>query len=260
MKKNKRYKIIIIVLVVYLLVFFLFLGLKNIKNKNQKITLLIGDSTVWEYENKTWFNITSNSRIDNLSWQKYEVFLDNKYKGNYDLWYDDTKWYAFNQDKTPVNLEGELIAYKANHDLKIKNFEVRETTNNTYVHQILRDNNLKTSSQLTVNNVINIDIDNDGINEDIYTISNAFPFDFTPEKYFAMVFMVKEEIIYPIYTNIESAKYGNSCKPFIRAFLDIEDDNNYEIIISCGRYSIQKPEDMLYQLKNNKFKQVISNQ
>ena len=165
MKKNKRYKIIIIVLVVYLLVFFLFLGLKNIKHKNQKITLLIGDSTVWEYENKTWFNITSNSRIDNLSWQKYEVFLDNKYKGNYDLWYDDTKWYAFNQDKTPVNLEGELIAYKANHDLKIKDFEVRETTNNTYVHQILRDNNLKTSSQLTVNNVINIDIDNDGIND-----------------------------------------------------------------------------------------------
>ena len=72
--------------------------------------------------------------------------------------------------------------------------------------------------------------------------------------------LVKEEIIYPIYTNIEDAKHANSCKPFIRSFLDIDEDDKYEVIVSCAKYSIQKPEDMLYQLTDEGMKLLISNQ
>ena len=257
---SSRYKVITIILVVYLVVFFLIYGLSNMKNGQRKLTLLVGDNTVWDYSNKSWLNITREETLDSLNWQEYKVFLDNKYFGEYSMWYDDNKWYAFNSNKTAVKMEGELIAYKANYDLKIKEFETKENNNNTYVHQILKDNNLSTSSQMTVNNVVNFDIDADGVEEQFYVISNAFASDFYPDTIFSIVFMVKEQKIYSMYTNIEKANYGNGCKPYIRTFLDINDDDKHELILTCAKYSVQEPEDMLFQLNKEKFDLLISNQ
>lgn len=257
---SSRYKVITIILVVYLVVFFLIYGLTNMKNGQRELTLLVGDNTVWNYSNKSWLNITREETLDSLNWQEYKVFLDNKYFGEYSMWYDDNKWYAFNSNKTAVKMEGELIAYKANYDLKIKEFETKENKNNTYVHQVLKENNLSTSSQMTVNNVINYDIDNDGVAEQFYIISNAFASDFYPDTIFSIVFMVKEEKIYSMYTNVEKANYGNGCKPYIRTFLDINDDDKHELILTCAKYSVQEPEDMLFQLNKEKFDLLISNQ
>lgn len=257
---SSRYKVITIILVVYLVVFFLIYGLSNIKNGQRKLTLLVGDNTVWDYSNRSWLNITREETLDSLNWQEYKVFLDNKYFGEYSMWYDDNKWYAFNSNKTAVKMEGELIAYKANYDLKIKEFETKENNNNTYVHQVLKDNNLSTSSQMTVNNVVNFDIDADGVEEQFYVISNAFASDFYPDTIFSIVFMVKEQKIYSMYTNIEKANYGNGCKPYIRTFLDINDDDKHELILTCAKYSVQEPEDMLFQLNKEKFDLLISNQ
>ncbi len=257
---SSRYKVITIILVVYLVVFFLIYGLSNIKNGQRKLTLLVGDNTVWDYSNKSWLNITREETLDSLNWQEYKVFLDNKYFGEYSMWYDDNKWYAFNSNKTAVKMEGELIAYKANYDLKIKEFETKENNNNTYVHQVLKDNNLSTSSQMTVNNIVNFDIDADGVEEQFYVISNAFASDFYPDTIFSIVFMVKEQKIYSMYTNIEKANYGNGCKPYIRTFLDINDDDKHELILTCAKYSVQEPEDMLFQLNKEKFDLLISNQ
>ena len=260
MKKNKRYKVIIVILVIYFLFLFIFLGINNIKKNNHEATLLIGNDTIWNYSDRDWLNITSSSAIEELGWKEYKVYLDNKYFGDYLLWYDDSRWYAFNEDKSAVKTEGTLIAYQSNYDLKISPFQTKEITNNTYVHQVLRENKLSTASNLTVNDVVNFDIDNDGLNEDFYIISNAFPIDNYPKTYFSIVFMVKDNIINPIYTNIEDAKHANSCKPFIRSFLDIDEDDKYEVIVSCAKYSIQKPEDMLYQLTDEGMKLLISNQ
>lgn len=257
---SSRYKVITIILVVYLVVFFLIYGLSNMKNGQRKLTLLVGDNTVWDYSNRSWLNITREETLDSLNWQEYKVFLDNKYFGEYSMWYDDNKWYAFNSNKTAVKMEGELIAYKANYDLKIKEFETKENNNNTYVHQILKDNNLSTSSQMTVNNVVNFDIDADGVEEQFYVISNAFASDFYPDTIFSIVFMVKEQKIYSMYTNIEKANYGNGCKPYIRTFLDINDDDKHELILTCAKYSVQEPEDMLFQFNKEKFDLLISNQ
>lgn len=260
MKKNKRYKVIIVILIIYFLFLFIFLGINNIKKNNHEATIIVGNDTVWNYSNRDWLNITSSAKIEELGWQEYKVYLDNKYFGDYFLWYDDSKWYAFKEDKTAVKTDGELIAYQSNYDLKIQSFQKNTITNNTYVHQVLRENGLSTASRLTVNDIVSFDIDSDGVNEEFYIISNAFPTDNYPETYFSIVFMVKDNVVNPIYTNIEDAKFGNACKPFIRTFLDIDEDNKYEVVVSCAKYSIQKPEDMLYQLTDKGMKLLISNQ
>jgi len=264
MKINKGYKVIIIILVVYFLVFFCILGLDNLKKNKHNFILLVGESTVWEYASQKWLNVTASSTLEKINWQEYQVYIDNQYVNKYQLWFDD-KWYAFNIDpktkeRQAVQLEGDLIAYKANYDLNIKSFKNEKVTNNTYIQQVLNQNGLSTGSKLTVNNVVQIDIDNDGNLEEFYVISNAFPTDNYPDTIFSIVFMVKNEQIYPMYSNITKGKNTNGCKPFIRTFLDIDEDNIHEVIVSCGKYSIQKPEDMLFQLSDKEFKLLISNQ
>ncbi len=257
---SKRYKVITIILIIYFLGFFLIYGLSNLSGRKKELTILVGDNTIWNYSDKAWLNITRDETIASLNWQEYKVYLDNKYFGEYSMWYDDGKWYAFKEDKSAVIMEGELIAYRSNFDPKIKEFETKENSNNTYVHKVLQENELSTSSRMTVNTITSIDIDNDGIVEDFYVISNAFASDFYPDKIFSIVFMVKEEQIYSMYTNIEKANYGNGCKPYIRTFLDTNDDDTHEVIVTCAKFSIQEPEDMLFSLNKNKFELLISNQ
>ena len=69
----KKYRILLIILVVYFVVFFCVVGIGNLKRNGHQVTLLIGDNTVWNYNKQKWENITSDTIIDKLGWQKYNV-------------------------------------------------------------------------------------------------------------------------------------------------------------------------------------------
>ena len=78
-------------------------------------------------------------------------------------------------------------------------------------------------------------------------------------KIFSLVFMVKNNEIYPIYTNITSNTGYNGCKPYFRAFVDVDNDSKYEFILSCAKYSASGTTNMLYEFKDKEFKILISN-
>ena len=91
---NKRvYIVLFVVLIVFFVVMFAVFGTKNIKEEKVSEVLIVGDSTVWKYSNKKWYNITYKSSFQQLSWKKYKVFSNNEELGTYYLWYSD-KWYA----------------------------------------------------------------------------------------------------------------------------------------------------------------------
>ena len=107
---------------------------------------------------------------------------------------------------------------------------------------------------------IPFDFDNDGNLEMFYVVSNAFPIDFSPNHIFSLVFMEKNDIIYPIYTDISKNEVFNGCKPYFYSFLDIDMDRKSEFILSCSAYSVSSTTDMLYQFNDDQFQTVISNQ
>ena len=258
MKKKKRYVVILVILAIYLLAMFLLFG-NYIKKGKYETTIIIGQNTIWNYSDRKWINITSNSTIQELNWTKYNIYLDNKYTGEYYLWYDD-KWYLFDDNKNAIKKDGNLLAFRSNYDIKVHNFSTSEIKDYSYVKKVLSDNNLDINSKFTVNNQITLDIDNDGTEETIYIISNVFAIDFYSDTIFSIVFMVKDGKIHTIYQDIDKNYSTNGCKPYINTIFDIDADNKFEIVLSCGRYSINKPIDMLYQLTNEGFKILISNQ
>lgn len=259
MVKKRVYIVLIVVLVAFLLIMFYVFGSKNIKEEGISEVLIVGDQTVWKYSKKKWYNITYKSSLQQLSWKKYRVFSNNEELGTYYLWYSD-KWYAFDDDKQAVRVEGDLFAYSSKNDLKVHNFSMDNVDDFEFVNYVLESNDISTSSKFTSIYKVDLDFDNDSNVETFYLVSNAFAMDFEPEKSFSIAFMVKGDTIYYIYKDVTANKGFNGCKPYYNTFLDVNDDDVYEFILSCSDYSISKKIDMLYQFSEDSFKIVISNQ
>ena len=259
MNKNKIYIVLIVSVFVFFIVMFALFGVDNLRKNSYNTTLIVGDNTVWVNKKNNWFNITGGSSLSDLNWDKYNVYINNEKLGDYLLWHND-KWYAFDDKKNAIDLDGGLFAYKANHKVSVYKFIEEEITDTDVVKQVLSENNLDENSKFTVSYKVSFDYDNDKEIEDFYLISNVFPSDFDPEYIFSIVFMVDEDNIYPIYTDISKNTYFNGCKPYFTSFLDVDSDKRYELILSCSRYSVSDSIDMLYQFSDDQFKILVSSQ
>ena len=256
---KKRYIIPIAIIAIYFIVFFFALGGTNkLKKDRQVATLLVGDNTVFTLKKQSWETVTDADALAKLDWTKFRVYVSNEDYGENYVWHDD-KWYIFNDKREAKNYIGRFVAYQANYDMPIKKFTTKENTNLGVVQEVLQANSLDPNSEFTVNEVISVDYDNDGITENFYLISNAFPFDFIPNKTFTIVFMEKNKAITYLYSSIQETGDFTGCKPYISGIIDTNSDNVYEIIFSCGRYSAEEELNILYEYKNGIFKIDASN-
>ena len=253
MREKKIYIILIAIVVIFFIVMFLVFGLDEIKKSGYDTVMIVGEDTIFTYKNKRWSSTTSHK---DLNWKKYDVYSNNEKSGNYYLWYND-KWYAFDDDKKAVKLDGELLAIDSNIDIKVYNFSTEKIEDYSYVNEVLKDNDI-TDDEYTVNKVIRLDYDNDGVEEEFYIVSNSFPMGFNPKKIFSIVFMVKDEKIYSIYKNVTDNTGFNGCRPYISNFIDVDNDNKYEFLLNCSKYSVSGVTRMLYKFKDKEFKILIS--
>ena len=258
-KENKIIIIIIVLLVIFFIVMFGLFGINNIKQENYTSTIIIGDSTVWKYRNKKWLNIRLDSSLEELNWKQYSIYTSNQKFGDYNLWHNEGKWYAFDKDNNAINLPDKFLAFDTNFNLSILQFQKDRVSDYSYIYKVLENNNLPTNSDFSSVYKSSIDFDNDGIIEDFYIMTNALSFD-NVDKTFGIAFMVKNNNIYSIYTDIDTNNYYDGCKPYYNTFLDVNNDGIYEFVLSCGKYSKQEQIDMLYQYIDGNFKIVISNQ
>ncbi len=259
MRDKKVYIVLLICIFVFFVVMFLVFGLQNIKKGNTATTILVGDSSVWTFQNQSWMNLRDTTSIQSYNWQEFQVYVDNQSLGNYYVWHDD-KWYLFDADKNAIPYEGELLAYQGNYPITIASFELEDIVDRTYVDAVLSENGISLSSEFTSFYQISFDMDQDGVEEEFYLVSNVFSMDYVPDSVFSFVFMVKEGKVSMIYQKVDQGQYFNGCKPFVTSFLDVDQDHSYELLLSCGRYSISKQVDMLYKYENGAFKMLISNQ
>lgn len=259
MIKKRTYIILLIILGVFFITMFMLYGRKEIKKAGYASIVIMGDNSVWKYVDKKFYKITYKSSLQKLSWNKYDVYLNNKFVDKYYLWFNDG-WYVFDDDKNPIQIDDTFIALSSNYGLKLIDFKENEVDDMTYVNRVLEENNLGISSQFTSIYKVSFDINKDFKNSDFYIISNAFARDFTPEKTFSIAFAVRDDRIYYIYKDISNYRGINGCKPYYNALLDIDGDDENEFILSCARYSDSGQVDMVYKYVNDEFKIIISNQ
>ena len=256
-KGKKKYVIILAVLLIYfVIIFFMFY------NKKEKVISIVVDNYAFFHydKNKKWKSIPlRNNKLESYNWKDYDTYVNGEFYGNKYLWFND-KWYVFNKDKSPVNYSGSLLAIHSGFDYSIKpiNFENKNIDNYSYVYDVLKKNNILIDNNYTVSSYLLFDIDNDGNNEEFYTVSNSFPIDFSASKYYSFVFMVKNNKIYYLYKDTYDEIF-DACKPYISGILDVDNDKTYEVIVNCGKYSNRGTNVSLYRFNKKGFVKIISN-
>lgn len=262
MRSKKSYVILLVILVIFAIAMYFLVAKKNIKEDSDVTTIIVGNTSIWNYENKRWTNITRLTSIEKINWREFDVYEDGDYLGKYSAWSDGSKWYYFDENKDSINVEGNVLAYRSNFKINIDKFSESQidSTDSKYINHVLEENDLSISSKFTSNYKVEIDYDNDGNEETFYVLTNAFPMDFDPEEIFSIVFMAKDNKVYYLYKDIDTNKNMNGCKPYFNYFFDLNEDKVDEIVLSCGKYSEKGTVDMLYKFVDDEFKIQISNQ
>lgn len=258
-KSNKRYLFVFIIIIALSAIFFIIYGMDSNKKQKMDPTIIIDNDAVFRKVGSRWIKLDKSEDLDSISWNKFNIYTDTKYFGKYYIVNQD-KWYLFDNDNNAVNYEGSFIGIDTDHNYKVINIIQNDITDYSYVEKALSENEINTDIELSSSNVISLDIDNNGKNEYIYTITNRFSEKKENEKYFGLIFMVKNNRIYPIYKN--SSKEDDiydGCKPYVNSILDIDQDNKYEVIVSCAYYSNSGVEERLYKFDNANFNLLVSN-
>lgn len=259
MKKNKKKLIIGIVLFFVLIAIGVYLFL--IIAKKNDTYLIFNDSGAFKYEDNKW--TTFNNEEDSIFDKQFNVYIDNEYKGRYEIRYVNDMWYYFDENNDSQDFSGELFAYNSKDDITLANIKKQEIDENDifYINDILTDADIKMdiNDYYRINEKVNFDIDSDGNEETIYAISNADVME-NQDKVFSTVFYVKNNKVHTLKLDVYDSDEENYYLYSINNLFELEKNGKY--YLSINQFSDMTNVNngtLLYQLNiSNQYKLLIS--
>src|SRR5574344_1332308 len=236
-KKNKLLIILILIILAYSIITVL-LKKDNSSNDSNSSTdsstnnttssnILIDNISNWEYKNNKWSSLTNDEVVSQN--KTYKAFVNNNFLGEYKVLYG-TKWNLIDNDQNIKIYNGNLIAYSENFNINIRTVSKRQI--NSDDEQIIKDNYSSLNiSDLTKNEVYELDLDNDGTKDKIIFLSNIDS-TATLTSYFKLVFVVLNNEVKPIINEtIAPADKLDSKSYYMASILNINNSDEVSIII-----------------------------
>lgn len=186
-----------------------------------------------------------NFKVNSYTREKFNVYIDDEFLGNYNLKLYSGKWYIYDQEYNFVDYGENIIAFNQDSKAKIIKYQTTDFTkeDKNDLTKILKENNIIDSVN-SIEKKINIDLDNDSANENLYIVSNVMSDD-KSNKAYSLVYVKDNEKIKFLEKIIEpKGKELSINKYTLKAIIDINNDNKYEIILNSNNvdhcYSIYK--------------------
>ncbi len=258
MKKIEgKYKFAFILLILYIILMAIIFGPIILRGKT-KMYLLIGSTAKWKFENNEWEDIESNE-TDLYAFKNFDVYIDQKKFGNYQVAFSQSKWYLFQNNKTPVNYRGDFLGVRSNSDYQVAQFERvdLDESDNVYLEKVFKNHGFDKIERYQEGYKVLFDLDGDKKDETIYVVSNMFPSSFAPATIFNFVFVVDNEKIEMVYEMTDAfTNLYNQCKIRLQYLIDVDNNNHYEIILNCGYYSTMGSCTSMYEKQGKKYVQI----
>lgn len=222
-KKIKWLVIIAVVLIIYVGVILL------LNNKNNEVSnnyVIVGNEIIWHRINNQWYQEVNVSK--DLLKQKF-IYDDGQKKTQVnDLKYLNDQWHFFDKDHKELSSDQFRIAYTYNLNIKLANFmlEGYDSNDDKFLLKLFELTADEWSVLKNQMNKVSYDFDNDGNVETIYLISSTST-TVQNDGFDSYLFLVKNNEIVNVIGGGEDS-FG------IIEVLDIDNDDNYEIVISKG--------------------------
>ena len=259
-EKSSIKTVSVIIIVLLLLFFFVFIFINrdqlqtNSKSEKEYDLVLIADDVIFQKTNNHWNKVTYDNNIRKLvNWKSYKIYTDYKYFGEYNL-VKTTNWLAFDDDRNPIDMDtgvSSFFAYSSNNNFEVKELEIMHNDDLEKVKEILKEYKIDINYEPVINVYTKVDLDNDGINETIYAISNMLQ-EIETEPSFTIFLVERNNKLYRLFRVAEDTNLTKLCYPRINAVFDIDNDNENEIIMSCTTTGIESVVTALYKYNSEK--------
>lgn len=230
---DKTSKVIITMFIIYTII-LLAIFLPPYLYRRGKL-YIVSNSFKIKYVNGNWFNVEEDKEF-NL--RKFDIYEENSYKGKYRLLYSN-KIVLLDEDDARTDYSGNIIGFsgslKANV-LEANFYESEDSFDSSVVKKAISQAEIGNVSDYEVKQKAKIDIDNDGIEEVIYNVSNNMISDpntldgfrdTTDSIVFSLLFIYKDNNIYIIDKKINST--GDRIFELTK-LLDFRSDNKPELL------------------------------
>lgn len=211
--------------------------------------LIVDNISNWAYLDGAWFTVDT----DDMENHNFAVYVDNKYMGNYRMKYG-TVWNLFDNNDSYVEYTGDLFAYSNNFNVNVANYTINGVGPNeiTEITNIL--NHEINQNSLSINEVVQMDLDANGIMDKIVNISNLDSVE-EEQYYFNLCYVVlNNQIKVLINDSVESRELLLYPVYKLRYIFKYADNNSYSFILQEGYFSnAGKTQNNLYDIVNGEY-------
>lgn len=216
--------------------------------------LVIDDISNWGYLDGRWLKLY----IDDIEDNQFVVYIDNQYLGSYKLKYG-TIWNLFDNNDTYIEYTGSLFAYSENFNVNVPNYE-KTTVGENEIREISTILNRSIDAvSFSIDEVVNIDLDFNGVVDKIVNVSNLDSVD-AQQYYFNLCYIVLNgEIQTLILDNVDIEDLLAYPIYEINYLLQYDNNNYYSIILQEGYFSnVGETQNNLYNLTDGNYSLIFS--
>lgn len=249
---NKK-KIIIVLIIIIALGLFSFLFVKQQEKKEHYLYLFTGDTKIvrWYYNNDTWYIANTNEKLSD----KFDVYNNGKYVGNYSLMYNN-KWYYFDDNNKNKQFEGSKFMINTNYDFNSYEYSVSYQKDDELVQKVV--NKLNLDYYEFTYNLKSFDIYKNEKLSNIYFVDfyeNNSEYNRLGPNYTIAFTVENDKIIVIKYLNFSESD-TNSCSFDLTGIFSFENSSN-KVLISCVHFDQIPTDYYLYEKKLNKYEILV---
>lgn len=238
----KKQILIVGILLIAIVLFIIFIFILNL----DKGYLIIDESCILRKSGNKYRQV--NSINDDIFDGKYDVVSDLKIYNDVTLQYNSNKWYYFDDNYNDLSLSKVSAAYtKEFEGLKVADYSSAyyDSSDDEYLKKVLDNNNY--SDYFVIKS--SYDLDDDGILETIYTVTNE---GLESGGSYSSIFLVKGNVFIGRLDNDTSKPY------LVKKIIDLDGDDKYEVIVSKGTVDVATFDTcyQIYSISGKKIKMI----
>lgn len=253
-KENKKIIIIaIILIIIYVIVyFFVFQDQKEVSEKEETgLVIVLMPDKVIRNSNNTWYNGT----MKDLSTNKFKIYDNNEYKGEYYLTYNN-KWYFYDENRNFYDVSNDFIgiggALSPDEIYSINEVDITNE-DKQLIKEYLESRDIDVNIDTITLNKETVNISN--TTNTYYIVTNAFLNEVDSNYAFSYILANDNNKIKLIMEMRESKDQINEiCLPSIELALDFK--NSTYLITNCSYFSLTGNSYRIYNYTNNQYNQV----
>ena len=180
--------VILVVLLAFLLVVFVIYNSTEKEKQDMSGNFIVDGNRFFEYNGTKWSDLGS---IDSIIMNKFNIYSNNTYVGNYSVSENNGKYYFFDDEYESHDITSPFIAISEDSEVSVIDYKMADFSSSDYnkASEYLRSIDIDYNGEYNVSDKYIVDLNNDNKSDYIYVLSNQ---------------LYSDDVFYVVFANIDN--------------------------------------------------------